>query len=353
MYPRRTLAFPAPPVTHPHRSSDDETSPAAPAAGGRPSGTGPGATGPLHPPHPCRGHGCTQAELERLRAEQRRLQHEIEEINRQLAQKQQAALSGVAPVAESELNPAERHRQDARRLEGLGVLAGGLAHQFNNLLTIIGGHVGLASAEAMPGTTLAHSLEEIRLASQRASGLCRQMMDAAGHSFAVRRELEPRELLDEALKMAGRADAPRCGLDYVPTLLSLPRIRGVAAQLKQTLVALLSNAFEAVGAAEGTVRVVLHDVPLDAHHAALLSTPVKAGRYVCFEVSDTGGGIAPEVLARIYEPFFTTKGLGRGLGLAVAAGVARSHGGGIAVESRKGAGSTFRLYLPVVTGVAN
>jgi signal transduction histidine kinase len=307
----------------------------------------------LHPPQPCRGHGCTQAELERLRGEQRRLQHEIEEINRQLAEKQQAALSGVAPAAESELTPAERHRQDARRLEGLGVLAGGLAHQFNNLLTIIGGHVGLAAAEAMPGTTLAHSLEEIRLASQRASGLCRQMMDAAGHSFAVRRDLDPRELLDEALKAAGRAEMSRGTLEFVPTLLSLPRIRGVSAQLKQALVAILNNAFESVGAAEGRVRVVLHDVPLDSRQAALLSTPVKPGRYVCFEVSDTGCGIAPESLGRIYEPFFTTKGLGRGLGLAVAAGVARAHGGGIGVESRQGLGSIFRLYLPVVTGVAN
>ncbi len=294
---------------------------------------------------------ATDPDLGRLLAERQRLQHELGEINRRLLEKQHAAHLGgvVLPAADHELLEAERHRHEARRMESLGVMAGGLAHQFNNLLTIIGGHVGLAAAEVPPGTSLSHSLDEIRLASQRATGLCRQMMDAAGHSFAARRELDPKLILDEALTLVGRSEPRHSSLDYIPTLLSLPRVRGVASQLKQALAAILLNAFEAVESAHGRVRVVMHDLPLDPRQAAMLSSPVKPGRFVCFEVCDDGPGIAPEALDRIYDPFFTSKGLGRGLGLSVAAGIARAHGGGIGVETQVGRGTAFRLYLPAST----
>lgn len=297
----------------------------------------------------CRGPGCAKTEVERLRAEQRRLHAEIEEVNRQLAEKQRALqASGAAPAIDPAAVAAERQRADAQRLESLGALAGGLAHQFNNLLTVIGGHVGLAALEAPPGSNLAHSLDEIRHATRRATDLCRRMLDAAGHSFAVRRELEPQALVDATFNLVGRADPGRCPLEYVPALIPLPRVRGVAAQLQQALAALLQNAFEAVGTGDGNVRVVVYDLPLEAREAAALSSPVAPGRYVCFEVSDTGAGIPPAILPRIYEPFFTTKGAGRGLGLAVAAGVARAHGGGIGVVRHGGRGTTFRLFLPAL-----
>ncbi len=297
----------------------------------------------------CRGPGCAKTEVERLRAEQQRLWREIAEVNRQLAEKQRALqASGAAAEPDPALAAAERQRAEAQRLESLGALAGGLAHQFNNLLTVIGGHVGLAALDAAPGSNLAHSLGEIRQATHRAADLCRRMLDAAGHSFAVRRELEPQALVEATFNLVGRSAPGRCPVDYVPALHPLPRVRGVSAQLQQAFAALLHNAFEAVGGCEGGVRVVVYDLPLESRAATALSSPVPAGRYVCFEVSDTGVGVPPAILPRIYEPFFTTKGAGRGLGLAVAAGVARAHGGGIGVARHGVRGTTFRLYLPAL-----
>ncbi len=337
-------------VTSPSRSSDNEAAPSGATPGARPPGAPETAAGPVHPPPPARGAGCEHRELERLRGEHQRLQREVADLSGELAATRAACQAEVAArqTAEDACEQCGRLLRDAHRLESLGVLAGGLAHQFNNLLTIISGHVGLAAGEAAPGTTLAHSVAEIRHAVQRGAGLCRQMQDAAGHSFAVRRELEPKALLDQALGLVGGGEAGRSVVEYVPGAAVLPRVRGVAAQLQQAVAAIVQNALEAVPRTEGRVRVALHDVPLDQRQAAQLSSPVPAGHYVCFEVSDNGGGIAPVALGRVYEPFFTTKGLGRGLGLAAAAGIARSHGGGIAVESTPGLGSTFRFYLPAV-----
>ena len=275
------------------------------------------------------------------------MQQEIGEIERRLHEHGASEGGGRAAILE-----AERRQQTIARQESLGALAGGLAHQFNNLLTIIAGHAGLAAAEAVPGSGLAHSLEEIRMATRRAAGLCRQMVDASGRSTAPRRELDPKTLLAEALALVGPNRPGRCRVEQVPAERALPPLRGVALQLSQTLAALLQNAFEAVGDAPGVVHITMHEVRLDERQAAALSSPVSPGRFVCFEVNDTGCGIAPDVLGRIYEPFFSTKGLGQGLGLAVAAGIARAHGGGIGAETEVGRGSTFRLFVPAV-GEAN
>ena len=285
--------------------------------------------------------------MTRIRAEQQRLQNQIVEIERRFQEQPLARPAGGAV-----LPAAERRQHELARQESLGALAGGLAHQFNNLLTVIAGHTGLAAAEATPGSSLEHSLGEIRAATRRAAGLCRQMIDASGRSTAPRRELDPKALLDEALLLVGPARPERCRVDYVPAAQVLPQVRGVALQLSQTLAALIQNAFEAVGDAPGGVYVMMHDVLLDESQAAALSSPVRPGRFVCFEVNDTGCGIAAAVLGRIYDPFFSTKGLGRGLALAVAVGIARAHGGGIGVETEVGRGSTFRLFVPAVAAGA-
>ena len=237
-------------------------------------------------------------------------------------------------------------------MESLGALAGGLAHQFNNLLTVISGHAGLAAADAPPGSNQAHSLEEVRSAAQRAAVLCRQMLDSAGHSVAARRPLSPGALCEDALVHARGAAGGRCRIEYLPALLPLPQVRGVAAQLQQVFSAVLQNAFDAIGESVGVVRIALHDQLVDGAAALTLTTPLRPGRYVCVEVRDDGMGIAPEALGRIFEPFFSTKGLGRGLGLAAAAGITRAHGGAIAVESRVGSGSTFWIYLPALEASA-
>jgi signal transduction histidine kinase len=128
-------------------------------------------------------------------------------------------------------------------------------------------------------------------------------------------------------------------------------LEGDPIQLQQMLTNLVLNAVEAIGGAPGSVRLELREVLVGDEFHAVGGRPIRPGRYVGFAVYDEGGGIASEILPRIFEPFFTTKAPGRGLGLPAAAGIARAHGGWISVESQLGAGSIFRVLLPVA-GVA-
>lgn len=289
-----------------------------------------------------------------MRGELASRQLQLEELSRALVikGKELEAETAARLAAEADRLRRDRHRQEAQRLESLGALAGGLAHQFNNLLTVVSGHAGLAAADAPLGSNQAHSLVEVRSAAHRAAVLCRQMLDAAGHSVAARRPLQIETLCEDALTHSRGAAGARCRIEYRPAALPLAQVRGVSAQLQQAIAAVLLNAFDAVGEAAGVVEISLHDLLVDSVQASLATTPLRPGRHVCVEVRDDGVGISAEVLGRIFEPFFSTKGLGRGLGLAAASGILRAHGGAVAVESRVGEGSTFRLYLPALEASA-
>ena len=240
---------------------------------------------------------------------------------------------------------AERALQQAQRLESLGLLAGGVAHDFNNLLT-----VSLLEAEAIRAQVtdrvVVESLDGIVAASRTASALCKQMLTFAGNASATLTPLDLSALVSETAALALRSPVRgRCELDVPP---GLPPVRGDRVLLGQVVMNLLLNAAQALGET-GKIRV---RTAARAGSADELATAVGGGDLVgapcvVLTVEDDGHGMTGDQLGNIFQPFFTTKPDGRGLGLAAVPGAVQQHGGAIAVASTVGVGTCFTLWFPV------
>jgi two-component system, cell cycle sensor histidine kinase and response regulator CckA len=239
---------------------------------------------------------------------------------------------------------------EAQKLETLGVLAGGVAHDFNNLITTILGYTDLGRLAVEPGSQLAHCLEGIDKATTKAGELTRQLMAYAGHGDRRVEAVDLGVVAKEVTHLLG-VSLPdhvtlRCDLaDRVPC------VKGDPTQIFQMVMNLFTNAAEAVPAG-GEGRITLRTRTQQVDTAALASAgwilPVAPGCFATLEVTDNGIGMTSEILARVLEPFYTTKPTGHGLGLAAVTGILRGHGGGLKVASEPGRGSSFTLYLPVM-----
>ena len=250
--------------------------------------------------------------------------------------------------AERESRELEAKLLERQRLESLGLLAGGIAHDFNNPLVGILGNAGLAAAEPGLQAGVRERLLEIELAARRAADLTRQLLTYAGRGSGAIAPIDVSELFAETIDLV-RAGLPRTIELDVRLDPALPAVVGDRSQLQQVVMNLVINAGEATGAAGGTVRVTTRTTELGDEDAADAGAggELAAGSYVVLEVADTGVGMDEETVARVFEPFFSTKGTGRGLGLSSVLGVVRGHRGALRVESRPGAGTTFRVLLPV------
>lgn len=251
---------------------------------------------------------------------------------------------------------AERHNleiqvQQAQKLESLGVLAGGIAHDFNNLLMGILGNADLA-LDVLPANSPAReSLCEIEIASERAADLCRQMLAYSGQGKFVVERIDLNEIVREMVHLLHVSIAKKVEL-HCSFAGDLPSIEADATQIRQIVMNLITNASEAINEQEGEVtittgaitcnRLFLNDPHLDEQLAE--------GVYAYIEVIDTGCGMSPEVQEKIYEPFFTTKFTGRGLGMAAVMGIVRGHRGTIRLKSDVGKGTSFRVFFPVADG---
>jgi two-component system, cell cycle sensor histidine kinase and response regulator CckA len=249
--------------------------------------------------------------------------------------------------AEEERLKLEAQMQRAQKLESLGILAGGIAHDFNNLLTAILGHASLATLELPPESGVRPSLKAIEDASRRAADLCRQMLAYAGMGRFVMEPINLSVLIQEFIHLLqvsiSKKVTLRCHLDP-----DLPAIDADATQVRQVIMNLVINASEAIGNNEGFVsittgRIQCDEAYLRESHAA--ETPYP-GSYVFVEVDDTGCGMDADTRTRIFDPFFTSKFTGRGLGLAAVLGIVRSHKGAIKVESEVGKGTRFTVLFP-------
>ncbi len=235
--------------------------------------------------------------------------------------------------------------QRSQQLESLGVLAGGIAHDFNNLLQIILANAELALVEG--GGASAEPLAEVLQASERAADLCRQMLAYAGRSELAIQAVNLSKLVSEMAHLVevslGKGVTLQRSLDH-----ELPAIEGDATQLRQVVLNLITNASDAIGTSQGTITVTTRREQLDRAVLAsgYLSDELPAGPYVTLEVRDTGRGIDDAVRPLIFEPFFSTKGTGRGLGLSATLGILRRHRAAIFLESRPGRGTTFRVSFP-------
>jgi PAS domain S-box-containing protein len=249
--------------------------------------------------------------------------------------------------ADNRRQKIERKMQEAQKLESLGVLAGGIAHDFNNILSAILGHASLARLFSIPDSRIAQSIEQIELAARRAGELCHQMLAYAGrHRFSIE-PLELGNLVREAIPLleVSLPKSARFRLNLAP---DLPSIVADSTQVRQILMNLVINASEALPPHGGEITVSTGAIEADASlFASCIHQPAHpAGPYVCLEVTDTGSGMSAETLAKIFDPFFSTKFTGRGLGLAALLGIIRGHQGAIRVVSQPGAGTSFFIYFP-------
>lgn len=261
------------------------------------------------------------------------------------------ALALVTDVTQARV--LEQKVQHTQKLESLGVLAGGIAHDFNNVLAGILGNVGLAQNELPPESRASFFLKEAELAAQRAADLTRQMLAYSGRGAFVVDVIDLNGTIREVQSLLSTVVSKKAALD-IELEAGLPPVRGDATQIRQVLMNLVMNASDALEGGSGSIRVSTSLCRATAADLAnsYLDDSLEPGPYLCMEVSDTGCGMSRDVLGRIFEPFYSTKAAGHGLGLAAVLGILRAHSAAVIVDSEPHRGTTFKILLPAALGAS-
>ena len=248
----------------------------------------------------------------------------------------------------SERKDLERKLRQTQKLESLGVLAGGVAHDFNNLLTGILGNASLIYDALSPASPHRKLLFDVIKAGERAADLTRQLLAYAGKGRFITERVDISALIREIVELI-QTSVPRnvqLRLELAP---GLPRVDGDASQLQQVIMNLVINGAEAIGEKPGNVIVstAIHEV--DEYYAqSVWGGAIMPGTYIALEVHDNGCGMDEATVNKIFDPFYTTKFMGRGLGLAAVMGIVTGHKGALKVYSTPGKGTTFKVLFPAV-----
>lgn len=252
-------------------------------------------------------------------------------------------------VAEAGMSELEDQLRQSQKMEAIGQLAGGVAHDFNNILTVIHGHASLLVQKGALTGSAARSAQQIAEAAERAASLTRQLL-----TFSRRQVMQPRPLnLNDLVSNMTNMLARILGEDVPLQVNYLPErafIEADASMIEQVLLNLAVNARDAMPQG-GLLTIGISLVEIGANQCSNRSE-ARPGKFVCLSVSDRGCGIAPQNLTRVFEPFFTTKeiGKGTGLGLATVYGIVKQHKGWIDVESKLNQGASFKVFLPCSEG---
>lgn len=248
--------------------------------------------------------------------------------------------------AHEDIRENEKKLRQSQKMEAMGTMAGGIAHDFNNILSSILGYTELSLDELEPGSRLAENLEEVYTAGKRARDLVKQILAFARQTDEVKRPIQVGLIAKEVLKLI-RSSIPTT-IKIQPVIRSDSLIMGNPSQVHQIFINLCTNAAHAMGENGGILKLIIEDMTFN-HRNGISHPELTPGDYLKIRISDTGSGIAPEIIDSIFEPYFTTKEQeeGTGLGLAMVHGIVESYGGKIMAESQPGEETVFTLYLPV------
>jgi len=239
----------------------------------------------------------------------------------------------------------ESQLRQAQKMEAIGQLAAGVAHDFNNILTVIQGHAGLMQHKIESNSPQAKSLEQIARATERATALIRQLLMFSRKQVMQFKHLDINDTIRIAIKMLERVVGEHVQIDFHPQS-PIPTVHADSSMLEQVAMNLAVNARDAmpnggkISIATSLETIHRTPTPMDPEQ--------RDGEFICLALSDTGTGMDTQILNRIFEPFFTTKaaGKGTGLGLSTVFGIVRQHNGWLEVESKPDHGTTFRCYFP-------
>jgi PAS domain S-box-containing protein len=251
-------------------------------------------------------------------------------------------------IAEQEKTRLQSQLQQVQKLESLGTLAGGIAHDFNNILGIIVGNTELAMDDIPDWNPARHNLEEIRTASMRARDMVRQILAFSRKTPQKMKPVKIIPIIKESLKFL-RSSIPTTIEIHQNISSESDTVLADPTQINQVFINLCTNAVHAMGEKGGVLEVSLENIELHAC-SSMDYCDLSSGKYVRLTVNDTGHGIEPKILKRIFDPYFTTKGVGEGsgMGLSVVHGIVKRHGGGISVSSEPGKGTIFQVLFPCI-----
>ena len=242
--------------------------------------------------------------------------------------------------------------QQSQKMEAVGTLAGGIAHDFNNILAVILGNTELASFDVPDSNPAAKSLKAIHQASIRAKDMVQQLLAFSRKNDEKSRPFNMTPIIKESMKML-RSAIPT-SVEFKQHLSGdLCNVLGDATQINQIVMNLVTNAAHAMSEEGGLLEVTLENIALQEEKSCF-DWVLSPGEYIRLKVRDTGEGIEPTIIDRIFEPYYTTKevGKGTGMGLSVVHGIVKRHGGGIRVESELGKGTIFEIYFPALEETA-
>lgn len=241
----------------------------------------------------------------------------------------------------------ERKLLYSQKMESLGIMAGGIAHDFNNLLMGIMGSIEIALLEVKPETRVFKNLKRAMSASRRAADITAQMLAYSGRGHFVMSRVKPINLL------SGMSDILRSTVQRTISIRSeipenLPEIMADIGQFQQVMINLVTNSSEAIGDNPGEIIIAAGEEIFSSEYFAKnrVAPELKPGRYVFIDISDNGCGIDQDIQKKLFEPFFSTKQTGRGLGLPAVQGIMKGHGGAVLIESRESSGTRVRIIFP-------
>ncbi len=249
----------------------------------------------------------------------------------------------------TDLKKMEEELRQARKMESIGTLTSGIAHDFNNIMGIILGNTELA-LEDVPESNRAYSnLEAIKTASRRAANIVKQLSNLSRITDLKLQPIEIAPVIKDALKFL-RSTIPNT-IDIQQNIqITNETILADPVQINQIIMKLCINASHAMEQTSGNLTIIVEKVILD-DVSAKKHPDLRIGKYIKVVVGDTGPGIDPEIIDRIFDPYFTTKGVGKGsgMGLAVVHSIVKNHSGAITVDSTVGKGTKFSMFFPLLT----